>query len=56
MDSQSHDELEIGGRVGSLGRQVIQMPLQDCKKQPADREKEAVLPALAVKRSHKIIP
>lgn len=56
MKTQSHDELEIKGRVGSVGRQVLQMPVcQKCKKQPADRKIEAVLPALAVKVSHKII-
>lgn len=56
MRTQSHDELEIKSRVGAVGRQVLQMPVcQKFKKQPVDRKIEAVLPALAVKVSHKII-
>lgn len=56
MRTQSHDELEIKGRVGAVGRQVLQVPVcQKFKKQPVDRKIEAVLPALAVKVSHKII-
>lgn len=57
MDNQSHDELEIGRRQsGFPGKAGDSDAIAGLQKAAADREKEAVLPALTVRRSHKIIP